>query len=68
MVINLGWGTCLYFGCFCFAAAAFSFSFVPETWKKSLEQIAAMFGDDLNRETTLKRQVAEKMLREKAMA
>ena len=68
MVINLGWGTCLFSGCFCFAAAIFSFSFVPETWEKSLEQIAAMFGDELNREATLKRQLAEKVLREKAMA
>ena len=54
--------------CFCFTAAIFSFSFVPETWEKSLEQIAAMFGDGLNREATLKRQVVKKVLREKAMA
>ena len=55
-------------GCFCSTAAIFSFSPVPETWEKSLEQIAAIFGDELNREATLKRQVAEKMLREKTMA
>ena len=68
MVINLGWGTCLFSGCFCFTAAIFSFSFVPETWKKSLKQIAAMFGDELNREATLKRQVVKKVLREKTIA
>ncbi|KAF9693946.1 hypothetical protein EKO04_007741 [Ascochyta lentis] len=39
MVIKLGWGTYLFFGCFCFAAAVFSFFLVPETSKKSLEQI-----------------------------
>lgn len=68
MVINLGWGTYLFFGCFCFAAAVFSFFFVPETSKKSLEQIAALFGDDLNEEATLERQVAESVLRGKTVA
>ena len=68
MVINLGWGTCWFSGCFCFAAATFSFSFAPETWKQSLEQIAAMFGYELNREATLKRQVVKKVLREKTIA
>jgi hypothetical protein len=68
MVIHLGWGTYLFFGCFCFAAAVFSFLFVPETSKKSLEQIAALFGDDLNEEAILERQVAENVLKEKMAA
>lgn len=47
MVISIGWGTYLFFGCFCFAASIFSYFFVPETSGKSLEQIAELFGDDL---------------------
>lgn len=47
MVISIGWGTYLFFGIFCFAAAIFSFFFVPETAKKTLEQIAVVFGDNL---------------------
>ena len=47
MLLKLGWGTYLFFGCFCFAAGLFSFFFVPETAGKSLEQIAAVFGDKL---------------------
>lgn len=68
MVIHLGWGTYLFFGCFCFAAAVFSFFFVPETSNKSLEQIAALFGDDLNEDAALERQVAESVLGEKTVA
>jgi prepilin-type processing-associated H-X9-DG protein len=45
MLISLGWGTCLFFGCFCLAAAVFSWFFVPETAHKSLEQINALFAD-----------------------
>ena len=47
MQLKLGWGTYLFFGCFCFAASVFSYFFVPETAGKSLEQIAAVFGDKL---------------------
>ncbi|KAK9234662.1 general substrate transporter [Lipomyces kononenkoae] len=50
MQIKLGWGTYLFFGCFCFAASMFSFFFVPETSGKSLEQIAGVFGDRLDSE------------------
>lgn len=50
MQLKLGWGTYLFFGCFCFAASVFSFFFVPETAGKSLEQIAGVFGDDLGDE------------------
>ncbi|KAE8154608.1 general substrate transporter [Aspergillus avenaceus] len=45
MLIKIGWGTFLFFGLFCVAATVFSFIFVPETSGKSLEQIAAVFGD-----------------------
>lgn len=47
MVISIGWGRYLFFGCFCFAAGIFSYFFVPETSKRSLEQIATVFGDNL---------------------
>ncbi|PWY91695.1 sugar transporter [Aspergillus sclerotioniger CBS 115572] len=47
MLIKLGWGTYLFFGLFCVSAAIFSFFFVPEKSNKSLEQMAAVFGDEL---------------------
>ncbi|KAJ5721296.1 uncharacterized protein N7483_009230 [Penicillium malachiteum] len=50
MLESIGWGTFLFFGLFCVAAGIFSFLFVPETANRSLEQIAAIFGDDLNAE------------------
>lgn len=50
MQLRLGWGTYLFFGCFCFAASVFSFFMVPETAGKSLEQIALVFGDKLGDE------------------
>lgn len=61
MQIKLGWGTYLFFGCFCFAAAVFSYFFVPETAGKSLEQIAEIFGDKLDDgEVVREPQVAER--------
>jgi hypothetical protein len=57
MLIDLGWGTFLFFGCFCLAAGVFSFFFVPETSKVSLEQIAVIFGDDLADEAELKARI-----------
>lgn len=53
MFIKLGWGTCLFFGSFCFAAGVFSYFMVAETSNKSLEQIAAIFGDELHEEVIL---------------
>lgn len=47
MLVSIGWGTFLFFGLFCAAAAIFSFLFVPETSNKSLEQVASVFGDNL---------------------
>ena len=45
MVIKIGWGTYLFFGIFCALASIFSYFLVPETAKKSLEQISQLFGD-----------------------
>lgn len=61
MLIKLGWGTFLFFGLFCVAAAVFSFLFVPETSGKSLEQIAVVFGDKLDGD---ERGLQEKIARE----
>lgn len=48
MIKSIGWGTFLFFGLFCVAAAIFSFFLVPETSHKSLEQIEGLFGDSSN--------------------
>ncbi|OQV05166.1 hypothetical protein CLAIMM_09950 [Cladophialophora immunda] len=62
MVISIGWGTYLFFGCFCIAASIFSFFLVPETSKKSLEQIAEVFGDkSIYEEVELMEHVAEEL-------
>ncbi|KAL4898071.1 MFS monosaccharide transporter [Aspergillus ambiguus] len=47
MLLKLNWGTFLFFGLFCAAAAIFAFLFVPETSGKSLEQVAEVFGDNM---------------------
>jgi hypothetical protein len=58
MVISIGWRTFLFFGLFCLAAGIFSFLFVPETANKTLEQISAVFGDNLDLdEEKLRRQI-----------
>ncbi|KAL4793691.1 general substrate transporter [Aspergillus venezuelensis] len=63
MLIKLGWGTFLFFGLFCVAATVFSYFFVPETSGKSLEQVAAVFGDRLaDDERTLHARVAKEVL------
>ncbi|VUC20277.1 unnamed protein product [Clonostachys rosea] len=46
MVIKIGWGTYLFFGIFCALAAVFSYFLVPETARKSLEQVSEAFRDD----------------------
>ncbi|OJJ37964.1 hypothetical protein ASPWEDRAFT_153987 [Aspergillus wentii DTO 134E9] len=62
MIISIGWGTFLFFGLFCVAAAVFSFIFVPETSGKSLEQIADVFGDKLgDGEKELRNRVAREV-------
>ncbi|KAL4963638.1 sugar porter family MFS transporter [Aspergillus stella-maris] len=63
MLIKLGWGTFLFFGLFCVAATVFSYFFVPETSGKSLEQVAAVFGDRLaDDERVLHARVAREVL------
>ncbi|CAG9973773.1 unnamed protein product [Clonostachys byssicola] len=58
MLIQLGWGTYLFFGCFCIAAATFAYFVILETARKSLEEITEMFeGESLSAETELRRQI-----------
>ncbi|KAI7204169.1 hypothetical protein D0869_02276 [Hortaea werneckii] len=62
MQIQLGWGTYLFFGCFCFAAAIFAFFFVPETAGRSLEDIGAIFGNKISEdELEVQRQVEQEV-------
>ncbi|KAI6867849.1 hexose carrier protein [Hortaea werneckii] len=41
-----GYGTYIFYACFCAMAAIWAFLFVPETMNKTLEQIDDAFGDD----------------------
>lgn len=62
MIITIGWGTFLFFGLFCLAAAVFSFFLVPETSNKSLEQIAAIFKDGSGpQETEIQCRIAQEI-------
>lgn len=45
MLISLGWGTYLFFACFCAAAATFAFFFIPEVAGRTLEEVGEIFGD-----------------------
>ena len=62
MIESIGWGTFLFFGLFCVAAAIFSFFLVPETSQKSLEQIESLFrgNSDFN-EQELRNRVAREV-------
>lgn len=69
MVISLGWGTYLFFGCFCFAASIFSFFFVPETSGKTLEEIGDLFGDaSVAEEEAIRQRVVEEIWNEQSSA
>ncbi|KAI9759747.1 MAG: hypothetical protein M4579_002132 [Chaenotheca gracillima] len=58
MVIGIGFGTFVFFACFCFLAAAFSYFFIPETSGKTLEQMDVVFGDNLGeQEVFMKRRI-----------
>lgn len=45
MIESIGYGTYVFFACFCFLAGVFSFFLVPETAGKTLEEMDAVFGD-----------------------
>ncbi|GLA20991.1 hypothetical protein AnigIFM62618_009965 [Aspergillus niger] len=62
MLLKLGLGTYLFRGLFCVAATVFSFLFVPETTNKSLEQVAAVFGDGfVDEERNLQSRIAREV-------
>ncbi|KAI7363171.1 hexose carrier protein [Hortaea werneckii] len=45
MFENIGFGTYVFFACFCALAALWAFFLVPETMNKTLEQVDEAFGD-----------------------
>lgn len=46
MIEGIGFGTYIFFACFCFSATIFSFFFVPETANLNLEEIDRLFKDN----------------------
>lgn len=45
MIQGIGFGTYVFFACWCFLAAVFSYFLVPETSNLTLEQIDTLFRD-----------------------
>ncbi|KAI0171232.1 general substrate transporter [Pestalotiopsis sp. NC0098] len=45
MIENLGYGTYVFFACFCGLAATWAYFLVPETMNRTLEQMDEAFGD-----------------------
>ena len=50
MLIQIGWGTYLFFGVMCTLAGIYTWFIIPETARKSLEEISQSFGDNLAEE------------------
>ncbi|THY82761.1 hexose carrier protein [Aureobasidium pullulans] len=46
MIQSIGFGTYIFFACFCFLASMFSFFMVPETSNLTLEEIDGLFNDN----------------------
>lgn len=46
MMEGIGFGTYIFFACFCFLAAVFAYFFVPELAGKSLEEMDGVFNDN----------------------
>lgn len=44
MLDNIGFGTYIFFGCFCFLSFFFVWFFVPETKGRALEEMDEIFG------------------------
>ncbi|KAK2594019.1 hypothetical protein QQS21_008281 [Conoideocrella luteorostrata] len=45
MISNIGFGTYVFYGAFCYIGSIWAFFLVPETKGKTLEQMDAVFGD-----------------------
>ena len=64
MIENIGYGTYIFFACWCCIAAVFSYFFVPETTDLTLEQIDSLFKDNSGgEETALREEVAQEVLK-----
>jgi len=46
MITNISYGTFIFFGVFSVLSFVFTWFFVPETARKSLEEMDAVFGDN----------------------
>ena len=45
MLATMKWGTYIFFAAFCLLAVGFTWFFIPETRRKSLEDMDVVFGD-----------------------
>lgn len=45
MLENIGFGTYVFFGAWCYVAAVWAYFLVPETKGKTLEEMDEVFGD-----------------------
>ena len=65
MIQDIGFGTYIFFACFCFLAAVFSFFFVTETANLTLEQIDNLFKDSsAAEEAEIQREITRELTRE----
>lgn len=68
MLLKLGYGTYVFFGCFCTAAGIFSYFFVPEVAGKTLEEVGQIFGDqDVAEEEAIRQRILEEIWDENAV-
>lgn len=66
MIENIGYGTYIFFACFCGLAALWAYFFVPETMGKTLEQVDEAFGDFSGQEEQeVMREIAREIVPEK---
>ncbi|KAF2159837.1 hypothetical protein M409DRAFT_70735 [Zasmidium cellare ATCC 36951] len=64
MLQGIGFGTYIFFACFCFLAAVFSWFFVPETSNLTLEQIDGLFKDNSGvEEAVIRETIANEVMR-----
>lgn len=64
MIQGIGYGTYIFFACFCFLAAVFSFFFVPETACLTLEEIDNLFKDNsAAEEAEIQREITRELTR-----
>ena len=50
MIEDIGFGTYIFFGCFCYVGSVWAYFLVPETKGKTLEEMDASFGDNASKE------------------